>query len=304
MIVKKGNKGDAVKAIQEKLGIVAGGIFDAPTEAAVKTFQRKNALEDDGIVGPITAAALGINLEEFLTTDIQDKTLSTVEGLLIQQFYLEKDQYLHGPTDKFYVFLHHTAGAHNPYATIRSWNNDVRGRIATQFVVGNKSTRGDATYDGEVVECFPDEDWAYHLGKNNSPLLLHPHAIGIEICNYGWLEKRGGKFHTYVNSVLPDDQVVDLGFEFRGHRYYHKYTEAQIKSVQRLLQEISRRHEQVNLHIGLPEWLATQSPAEAFDFKQEACDGKVRGLLTHTSTRRDKTDCSPQPMLVEMLRRL
>lgn len=303
MIVKKGNKGDAVKAIQEKLGIVADGEFGLKTETAVKKFQRSKGLQDDGIVGASTIAALDLNLEEFLTTDIQDSTLSTAEGLLIHKFYLDKDEYQNDPTDKFYVFLHHTAGSHDPYATIRSWNNDTRGRIATQFVVGNTSTLGDRAHNGEVVECFPDENWAYHLGKNNSSL-LHPHSIGIEICNYGWLDKRGAKFHTYVGSVLPDDQVIDLEFEFRGYRYYHKYTEAQIESVHRLLQEISRRHEQVNLRVGLLEWLATQSPADAFDFKQEACDGKVRGLLTHTSMRKDKTDCSPQPMLVEMLRGL
>jgi N-acetyl-anhydromuramyl-L-alanine amidase AmpD len=303
MIVKRGNRGDAVKAIQEKLELRVDGIFGSQTKAAVKNFQLSKGLQADGIVGSATAAALGIDLDELLTTDIQDRTLTTAEGLLIHKSYLDKDEYKRGPKDKFYVFLHHTAGGHNPYATIRNWNNDDRGRIATQFVVGNTSTRGNAIHDGEVVECFPDEDWAYHLGKNNSAL-LHPHSIGIEICNYGWLVERGGKFYTYVNRVLPDDQVCDLGFTFRGHRYYHKYTEAQIESVHKLLQEISRRHKQVNLGVGLLEWLATQSPAEAFDFKQEACDGKVRGLLTHTSTRKDKSDCSPQPLLVDMLKSL
>lgn len=303
MILKRGDRGDAVKAIQEKLEIKMDGIFGSQTETAVKNFQHSKGIQADGIVGPVTIAMLGINLEEFLTTDIQDSTHTTAEGLLIHKSYLDKDEYKSGPTDKFYVFLHHTAGAHDPYATIRSWNNDTRGRIATQFVVGNTSTKGDTTHNGEVVECFPDEGWAYHLGKNNSSL-LHPHSIGIEICNYGWLEKRSGKFYTYVNNQLPDDQVIDLGFTFRGYRYYHKYTEAQIKSVHSLLQEISQRHEQVNLGVGLPEWLAVQSPAEAFDFKQDACDGKVRGLLTHSNTRKDKTDCSPQPMLVDMLRNL
>jgi N-acetyl-anhydromuramyl-L-alanine amidase AmpD len=303
MIVKRGDRGDGVKAIQEKLELVMDGIFGSQTETAVKNFQQSQGLQADGIVGPATIAALGIDLDEFLTTDIQDSTLTTTEGLLIHKSYLDKDEYKSGPTAKFYVFLHHTAGAHDPYATIRSWNNDDRGRIATQFIVGNASISGDTTHDGEVVECFPNDAWAYHLGRNNSAL-LQPHSIGIEICNYGWLEKRGGKFYTYVGSVLPDDQVVDLGFTFRHHRYYHKYTEAQIQSVQQLLQEISRRHEQVNLNVGLPEWLETQSPADAFDFKQDACDGKIRGLLTHTSTRRDKSDCSPQPMLIDMLRSL
>jgi len=147
------------------------------------------------------------------------------------------------------------------------------------------------------------EGWAYHLGKNNSKL-LHPYSIGIEICNYGWLEEREGKFYTYVNSVVPDDQVCDLGFEFRGRRYYHGYTEAHIQSVSKLLKEISRRHPQVNLDLGLAEWLAAQTPGEAFDFKDEACNGDVRGLLTHTNTRPDKNDCSPQPLLVDMLQSL
>lgn len=303
MIVRHGDRSDAVGAVQEKLGITADGLFGAQTEAAVKEFQRSKGLEADGIIGPSTAAALGVDLDEYLTTDMQDRTVITADGLVIHKAYLDRGEYKSGPTDKFYVFLHHTAGSHDPYATIRHWNNDTRGAIATQFVVGNKSTRGDATYDGEVVACFPDEGWAYHLGKNNSRL-LHPHSIGVEICNYGWLEPRNGQFYTYVNSVVPDDQVCDLGFEFRGYRYYHKYTEAQIASVQQLLHEISRRHAQVDLGAGLAAWLATQSPGEAFDFKHEACNGEVRGLLTHANTRPDKTDCSPQPLLVDMLRGL
>jgi len=303
MNIKPGHKGDVVSAIQEKLRLEASGIFDSRTEAAVKTFQRNKGLNVDGIVGPITAGSLGIDLEAYLTTDIRDTTLTTTQGLLIHKFYLDEGQYIEGPTDKFYVFLHHTAGPHNPYATIRTWNNDDRGRIATQFVIGNRSAEGDTTYDGLVVECFPDEGWAYHLGKNNSAL-LHPHAIGIEICNFGWLEKRGGRFYTYVNRELPGDQVIDLGFRFRGYRYYHKYSDAQIESVNQLLQEISRRHAEVNLHVGLCEWLKTQDIADAFDFKQDACDGNIRGLLTHTNTRMDKSDCSPQPMLIDMIRDL
>ena len=174
MIVKRGDRGDAVKAVQEKLELGADGIFGPQTETAVKNFQHSKGLQADGIVGPATIAALGIDLDEFLTTDIQDSTLTTTGGLQIHKSYLDKDEYKGGPTAKFYVFLHHTAGAHDPYATIRSWNNDVRGRIATQFVVGNTSTRGDAAHDGEVVECFPDEGWAYHLGKNLPRLSLFP----------------------------------------------------------------------------------------------------------------------------------
>lgn len=303
MIIKRGSKGEIVQAIQQRLDIVADGDFGPKTEAAVKLFQQEKGMHVDGLVGPKTLQALGINIEELITTDGSEAKAATEEGLCIQNAFLDKGEYIHGPTDKFFVFLHHTAGGNNPFATIRNWNNDTRGRIATQFVVGGPSKTGNLSHDGEVVQCFPDEAWAYHLGKNNCSL-LHPHSIGIEICNYGWLREENGSFFTYVNSVLPEDQVIDLGFSFRGYRYYHKYSEAQIEAVSNLLQEIARRHPQVNLHAGLHDWLAQQSPAEAFDFKEEACNGSVRGLLTHANTRTDKTDCSPQPLLVAMLNSL
>jgi putative chitinase len=54
MILKIGSKGEEVKKLQEKLGVVAGlgvGVFGPKTDAAVKDWQRKNELLDDGIVG-------------------------------------------------------------------------------------------------------------------------------------------------------------------------------------------------------------------------------------------------------------
>lgn len=63
---KKGSSGTVVTKIQKKLsawGYYSGpvdGIFGSKTEAAVKYFQRKNGLKADGIVGPATLSALGI----------------------------------------------------------------------------------------------------------------------------------------------------------------------------------------------------------------------------------------------------
>lgn len=63
-----GARGDDVVKIQKRLkawGYYKGsvdGIFGSGTLAAVKAFQRKNGLAADGIVGPKTAAAMGITL--------------------------------------------------------------------------------------------------------------------------------------------------------------------------------------------------------------------------------------------------
>ena len=56
--LRRGSKGDAVKQLQQKLGISADGDFGPGTEAAVKKWQAANGLTADGIVGPKTLAAL------------------------------------------------------------------------------------------------------------------------------------------------------------------------------------------------------------------------------------------------------
>ncbi len=66
--LKRGSKGDEVAAVQKRLkqwGYYEGavdGVFGAATERAVRLFQKKNGLTVDGVIGPKTAAAIGIAL--------------------------------------------------------------------------------------------------------------------------------------------------------------------------------------------------------------------------------------------------
>jgi hypothetical protein len=55
-----GSSGSAVSALQAALGIRQTGRFTAATTRAVLRFQRRSGLTVDGIVGPQTAAALGL----------------------------------------------------------------------------------------------------------------------------------------------------------------------------------------------------------------------------------------------------
>ncbi len=56
--VKQGDRGKAVKLIQQKLGLTADGVFGNATAKAVKRFQRGKGLTADGVVGPETRKAL------------------------------------------------------------------------------------------------------------------------------------------------------------------------------------------------------------------------------------------------------
>jgi hypothetical protein len=57
--VRRGDRGDAVRVLQEELGASeVDGIFGPRTEALVRQFQRDRGLVPDGIVGPKTWAAM------------------------------------------------------------------------------------------------------------------------------------------------------------------------------------------------------------------------------------------------------
>jgi hypothetical protein len=191
----------------------------------------------------------------------------------IKKQYLEDEEYYHDIVSKKTIYLHHTAGSHRPDWVVSSWERDKTGsggvrHIATAYVIGGKSIRdGNVEFDGVVVECHPPEKWAHHLGiKARNNKVLNQESIGIEICNYGPLTKKGDEYFTYVNSKVPTEDVVDLGYEFKGFRYYHAYTPAQIKATQELVTklgkdfniDISKGMQRVlNLHLNMPEGLNT-----------------------------------------------
>ncbi|WP_197468190.1 peptidoglycan-binding domain-containing protein, partial [Fictibacillus phosphorivorans] len=54
-LIKKGsNDKENIKRIQRAVGVEADGIFGSKTEAAVKAYQKRKKLKQDGIVGPAT----------------------------------------------------------------------------------------------------------------------------------------------------------------------------------------------------------------------------------------------------------
>jgi len=236
-----------------------------------------------------------MGLDELATTDNSERVYGTPEGLIIEEYFLPKGEYLTGPTNKEYLFLHHTAGWHNPYKTVDNWGRDTRGTIATEFVLGGPSVKGnDDSHDGRLLQCIPSGGYGWHLGKNGSQH-MHKHSVGIEVCNFGWI--KDGK--TYAGSSVVDSQIVTLPEHFRGHRTWHRYSDKQIDVLKNWILYIAER-DNIDVRKGLVEEIKKKG-AGGFEFNEDAYYGRTKGMWTHTNTRKDKVDMFPQPELIDML---
>ncbi len=89
--IVKGDTTANIKAVQTRLsnwGYYSGkvdGIWGSKTLAAVKNFQRRNGLVVDGIVGPATEAAMGLNLTSKTSSGTNNANLN----LLARAVYAE-----------------------------------------------------------------------------------------------------------------------------------------------------------------------------------------------------------------------
>jgi len=227
--------------------------------------------------------------------------MSSLDLSKIKQVPLSKDEYVNEDTKKLQIVLHHTAGNSSGVSTIQMWDNDKRGRIATCVVISGKG-QSKNTYDGEICQAFSSKKWAYHLGiksdvfrANGLPYkLLDPLAIGIEICNWGPLTlKSDNKYYNYIGRVVPNDQVCQLSVPYKGYKFYHAYTDAQIESVKQLLLYWKKIY-------GIP---LNYNEEDMWKVSKNALSA-TPGIYTHNSYRKDKADVSPQPKLIAMLKTL
>jgi hypothetical protein len=298
LILKTGYTGEDVRVLQELLNITVDGVFGAKTRQNVILFQRKNGLHPDGIVGPLTWNALGFNPEEFWAD-----TDTVTSAAWIERYHLPEGEYVARETGKKYIFLHHTAGRHNPFKVIDQWAADQRGRVGTNYVIGglpatadaNNLTSTHAKYDGRVVQAIDDKFWGYHLGPNGSSYMTG-HSLSIEICSAGALTKNGGDYYTWYGEKVHPSQVEELTKPFRGTKYYHKYSDAQLESLEALLYHLSEKH-----GISLKEGMQKIGHSNMYDWSERAWKGATTGLLSHTNVRKDKSDVFPQPGLTKLI---
>lgn len=217
----------------------------------------------------------------------------------IIQYPFPETQYVKESTKKSQIYLHHTAGNPNGVGVYDYWKT-TRERVATAITICGKSKNG-SWADGQIVQGFSSKFWAYHLGLKNTTfknaglpfISLDKFSIGIEICNWGQLTKTARGWETYVGTLVPEDEVCELPDRFKGFKYFHNYTDAQIESTKQLLMYWKRIWE-------IP---ITYKGDQIFDLYDRALAGEP-GVYTHNSVRRDKVDIYPHPKMIQMLKSL
>lgn len=324
--LKLKTSGEDVKFLQSKLkefGFFTekiDGFFGQNLLVSVTNFQRKLNLKVDGIVGPQTWSNLlhyNPNPEPVLLkverpVDIAH-SVSYIDntGFKIYDHLLEDNEYVREETNKNTIWLHHTAGGSRPDWTISGWEKDYLKnsngepilddsgnlqplKVATSYVIGRKSSStGETLWDGKVLRTFDDKYWAWHLGISDQfSHQLNSRSISIEICNYGPLTiGKDGRFYNYVNKPISESDVVELEKEFRGYKYWGKYTDAQLESTRKLILYLQSKWS-IEIEKGIydEKW---------FEYNSEFFT--LGGLRSHSQVRRDKYDIFPQKEMIQML---
>ncbi len=225
----------------------------------------------------------------------------------INQDELTADQYKREDVSaqKQILVWHHTAGGSSAKNAIYGWQQTPED-VATAFIIAGKPSANDDHTDGQIFQAFGSKYWAWHIAfsksTNKVPAKYHSAvleekiakaSIGIEICNWGQLEKKAdGKFYTYVGTVIPENEVITFPTPFRGFVYYHAYTDAQLASARDLGIYLCEKYN-----------INKKFNADMFDINLHALDG-TNGMWTHVSFRSDKNDAAPQPKFIEMLKQI
>lgn len=246
----------------------------------------------------LSTTCLASSVEPMKTPDY-DKLLNSIKSL-----DFPASEYVREVTEKTQVCLHHTASG-------KGVNGDYRqflkpGRIATPIIVGHDS----------IYQLFGSIYWGYHLGVPESLFAKHnlkyqrldKISIGVEIDNWGPLKLINNEFRAWPNKfgtgdkldkkgnklkvVVPSSEVVEYSKEFRGYKYYQRYTDYQIDTTATLLSYWNDRYA-IPLTYNECMW----------DVSKKALSGEP-GIYTHVSYRPDKSDCHPQAELIEMLKSL
>lgn len=295
-MITLGDKGSEVSSLQKLLSmigydLVIDGCFGNKTLRSLKAFQKKYGLVVDGLAGPKTFSAIKAAQKRTSKEEKDSKYSKGYGDLEVDtEHHMSSEQYIKQPFPKDKIFIHYTVSGPSARNVIKYWDGNSP-RIATAFVIN-----GNGEEDGKIYEAYNPDYWSYHLGIKGTKGKLDKHSIGIEICAWGRLEKRGDRYYNVYGTEVSEDEVYKLEDEWRGSLYYHSYTDKQLESIENLLSWIIKNYKIPVQDIEFNrDWM---------EYNLDLVKSKTPGIWTHTNVRTDKQDSYPDHRLFDILNRL
>jgi len=295
-MINLGSKGAEVSQLQKYLSLlgydlVVDGHYGNKTSRSIKAFQKKYNLAVDGIAGPKTMSALKAAQKR---TSKEGKIAlhgKDYKGLEVDTTYnLPAEQYLKQEFSKDKLYIHYTVSGPDAKSVINYWDSNTP-RIATAFVISGRGLE-----DGKIYETFNPDYWGFHLGVKGTNGKLDKHSIGIEVCAWGELTKKGDNFYNTYGGHVPEDEVCVLNDDWRGEKYFHSFSDKQYKSLEDLIMWAVIEYNIPVQNICFDrDWL---------EYDEKNVKNKTPGIWSHTSVRKDKRDIFPNEKIFSMLNKI
>lgn len=208
-----------------------------------------------------------------------------------------ENEYIKVPQTKTQIVLHHTVSSQGQFVDDWWKADNGKSRVATAFILEK---------DGTLLQLFEPQFWAYHIGQG-STVQQNQRSIGIEIVNEGALTLNPKDNLDPLQKILPHyaepipnqnknpdnirgqlywfdgkhkftGEFIVLPQEWRGTKYFPKYTEAQYDTLNTVLPNLCSQ-------FNIPKQIAA---SYRFDEKYR----NLPGIVCHHNLRKDKSDVS------------
>lgn len=127
------------------------------------------------------------------------------------------------------------------------WSREgEKGNSANQFAINALKYGAKQGYayftisdSGQVYQAAPLDKWGHHAGASSWPGLgtgLSSKLVGIEVCCAGTVKPQGHKYVSWFGAEFSESEVRHVAKKDNVQAgYYHKYTDAQERSLIDLL---------------------------------------------------------------------
>ncbi|MEK6829157.1 MAG: peptidoglycan-binding protein, partial [Nanoarchaeota archaeon] len=272
--------------------LIVDGHFGNKTLRSLKAFQKKYGLAVDGVAGPQTFSALKAAQKRTSKEEKEVKYSGKNYGdLNVDTNHNQPaEQYLKQTTEKDKIFIHYTVSGPDAKSVLKYWDGNSE-RVSTAFVISGRGVE-----DGKIYEAFNPDYWSFHLGVKGTKGRLDKSSVGIEICAWGRIDKKGDKFYNAYGGEVPANEVYTLKDKWRGNLYFHAYSDKQLESLEKLLMWIINEY---NIPVQNIEFNKDWA-----EYNEKVMSEKSPGIWTHTNVRLDKQDTYPDQRIFDLLNRI